>query len=190
MIRLLISDFDGTLVDTFEANFRAYSDAFASCGLLLEKALYREYFGLRFDRFMDAMDINDQNIRREIRRIKGERYPYYFDYLKVNTPLLKLLRCFKALGGQIAIASTAREKNLLNALSHIGAVSDFDLILAGENVSKGKPDPEIYLSVLEKLGVSASEAIVFEDSEVGMQAAQAAGIGCINVNVSCSIPKQ
>ena len=40
MIRLLISDFDGTLVDTFEANFRAYSDAFASCGLSLEKALF------------------------------------------------------------------------------------------------------------------------------------------------------
>ena len=48
----------------------------------LKKLFIAKYFGLRFDRFMDAMDINDQNIRREIRRIKGERYPYYFDYLK------------------------------------------------------------------------------------------------------------
>ncbi len=70
MIRLLISDFDGTLVDTFEANFRAYSDAFASCGLSLEKALYREIFRSAFWQIYGRHGYKRPKYPKEIRRIK------------------------------------------------------------------------------------------------------------------------
>ena len=113
---------------------------------------------------------------------KCDCYPEYFEHLRVNEPLLDFLRAFRRSGGLTAIASTAREQNLRNALRHIGAENHFNLILAGENVSKGKPDPEIYLTVLESLGVSPREAVVFEDSDVGFRAAEAAGIEYIKVN--------
>lgn len=180
-IKLLISDFDGTLVDTFEANFRAYAKAFEKVDLQLTREKYLDCFGFRFDKFMDKMWINDTEIRHQIKELKALYYPENFEFLKVNTPLLEFIRAFRNSGGKTAIASTAREKNLRNALRHINAENDFDLILAGENVTNGKPDPEIYQTVLEHFGIPASEALVFEDSEVGFQAAEAAGINYIAI---------
>lgn len=181
-LKLLISDFDGTLVDTFEANYRAYEEAFKRVGLPLSREAYRSCFGFRFERFMTAMEITDDTIAGRIKELKSLVYPDFFCYFRVNNVLLNFLRSFKASGGLTAIASTARKKNLLNALQYIDASKDFDLILAGEDVKKGKPSPEIYESVLMKLEISASEALVFEDSFVGFQAAEAAGINYIKVN--------
>lgn len=183
-VKLLITDFDGTLVDTFEANFLAYKKAFADCGAVLTEAQYRDCFGFRFDDFMEHMGISDDDAKLQIRKLKGEYYPLFFDKLKVNKPLLHLLQTFKLSGGLTAVASTARKKNLTNALNFIGAKDSFSLVLAGEDVSQGKPNPEIYNKVLEKLGVLPGEALIFEDSPVGIGAAEAAGINYILINKS------
>lgn len=180
-VKLLITDFDGTLVDTFEANYRAYREAFDQFDIALSREQYRNCFGLRFDNFMKVIGIYDPEIIQQIKELKGEYYLKYFDYLKVNTALIELFRAFHRSGGKTAIASTAREKNLRNALRHIGSDSDFDLILAGESVAKGKPDPEIYLSVLERMGCRPEEALIFEDSEVGFKAAEATGVKYIKI---------
>lgn len=180
-IKLLISDFDGTLVDTFEANFLAYRKAFSEVGLSLSREQYRNCFGYRFDKFMDACGVDAEDLRSKIRNLKGKFYPDYFDKFKVNKTLLLYIQTFHKSGGLIAIASTARRHNLLNALSNIGADNIFDLILSGESVSKGKPSPEIYQKVLEHFKKDSSEALVFEDSSVGFAAAEAAGINYIAI---------
>lgn len=184
MIKLLITDFDGTLVDTFEANFRAYQDAFRQCGLTLSAEDYRNCFGFRFDRFMDVMNIKDHDIRNKIRIRKANCYPRYFEYLKINTPLLEFIRAFRRSGHKTAIASTARRENLMNVLTYIHAVDAFDFILAGEEVREGKPSPEIYQKTLAYFNCHPSEALVFEDSEVGFQAAQNAGINYVTIKSS------
>lgn len=181
-IKLLITDFDGTLVDTFEANYRSYSLAFESVGLSISRSKYRECFGLRFDHFMDAMCIDNPSFRSIIREKKADFYPKNFSSLKLNRPLMDFITAFHRAGGKTAIASTARECNLLKALRYLDITEDFDLILAGEHVAKGKPDPEIYLSVLNLMGIAPLEALVFEDSEAGIQAAKAAGLSHIAIN--------
>ncbi len=181
-LRIMITDFDGTLVDTFEANFRAYEEAFARCGLSLSEAKYRECFGFRFDRFMEATGVDQQVVKDKIKEIKGEIYPNYFSELRVNKPLVAMLDGFKKSGGIVAVASTARKKNLINALEYIGAKDLFDLIVAGEDVVHGKPNPEIYLNVLSHFQLSPSEALVYEDSLIGMQSAEAAGISYVEIN--------
>jgi len=183
MIKAIVTDFDGTLVNTFQANFHAYREAFTQVGLTLDEEQYRECYGLRFDGFMDKMRITDTQVRQRIRAIKGECYPNHFGLLKVNQPLLDFIRMFRRGGGLTAVASTARGKNLANALSHIGAHADFDLILAGEDVKEGKPSPEIYLTAMSRLGVLPGETLVFEDSSVGLQAAMAAGAQYIKINL-------
>lgn len=180
-VKLIITDFDGTLVNTFQANFHAYCDAFGQVGLPLSETQYRSCYGLRFDNFMDTMGIADADIRKRIRMIKGECYPCYFGMLQVNQPLLDFIRMFRCCGGKTAVASTARGKNLKNALNYIGAVNDFDLILAGEDVKDGKPSPEIYNTVMSRMGISPNETLIFEDSSVGLQAAHAAGAHYIKI---------
>ena len=182
-IKLVITDFDGTLVGTFQANYHAYCEAFRQVDLTLTEEQYRKCYGLRFDAFMDAMGIDDADVRKRIRSIKGECYPNHFGLLKVNQPLLDFIRMFRQGGGKTAVASTARGKNLTNALNHIGATDDFDLILAGEDVKEGKPSPEIYNTVMQRMGVTPDQTLIFEDSPVGLQAAEAAGAHYIKITL-------
>ena len=180
-VKLLITDFDGTLVDTFEANFLAYQKAFAMFGLELTEQQYRDCFGFRFDDFMSHLGINDNNTKNGIRLAKGDFYPLFFDKLIVNDPLLTLLKTFKNSGGLTAVASTARKENLMNALNYIGATDVFSLILTGEDVKQGKPNPAIYNKVLETLNVLPAEALIFEDSSVGISAANAAHVDYVQI---------
>lgn len=180
-VKLLITDFDGTLVDTFEANFLAYQKAFAMFGLELTEQQYRDCFGFRFDDFMSHMGINDNDTKNGIRLAKGDFYPLFFDKLIVNDPLLTLLKTFKNSGGLTAVASTARKENLMNALNFIDAADAFSLILTGEDVKQGKPNPAIYNKVLEKLNVLPAEALIFEDSSVGISAANAAHVDYVQI---------
>ncbi len=184
MIKLLITDFDGTLVDTFEANFRAYERAFKEANVPFSRTDYERCFGFRFDRFMAEMNIQDSTVTTAIREAKSRYYPEYFDLIRVNQPLVDLLASFRCQDGcKTAVASTARRKNLMNVLSYHHLEGMFDLIVAGEDVEKGKPSPEIYLAVMSQLKVSPVETIIFEDSEVGVEAAQASGAQCIKIRL-------
>lgn len=176
MLKLLITDFDGTLVDTFEANLLAYQQAFAEVGLTLTTDEYSRCYGLRFDVFMQAMGVFDKETATKIKEAKAAVYPQHFDALRVNKVLAQLLLTFRKSGGKIAVASTAREKNLMVALKHIGMADCWDYIVAGEQVPVGKPDPFIYTHVLQHFDISANEAMAFEDSPVGMAAAERAGL--------------
>ena len=182
-VRLLITDFDGTLVNTFKANFFAYQEAFSAVGKAISQEEYQKCFGFRFDDFMQAMNIEEKDVCDEICRIKANVYPNYFKHLVVNIPLLGMLKAFRLSGGLTALASTARRENLMNALDFIGAKNVFSYILAGEDVFRGKPNSEIYEKVLSHFGIAPNEALVFEDSEVGIQAATNAGIQVIRINI-------
>lgn len=181
-IKAIISDFDGTLVDTFEANYLAYQQAFAEIGYELTRATYRECFGLRYDKLIERLGLEKDENTRKVRELKAKYYPQYFEHLKVNQVLVGFIRSFHNGGGKTAIASTARRENLMAALECIDAKELFDVILCGEMVEKGKPNPEIYLKALEQLQVKADEAICFEDTEIGIEAAKAAGLSVVKVD--------
>lgn len=175
MIKAIITDFDGTLVDTFQANCLAYQKAFAEVGITLTSERYRECFGYRFDRFMVAMDITDTMMAAHIKDAKKKYYPDFFSWFRPNTALIELIRSYHALGFKTAIASTARRENLLNAVDHLNIADIFDFIYAGVDVKQGKPSPEIYQKSMHALSVLPEETLIFEDSEVGVQAAKASG---------------
>ena len=181
MIKAIITDFDGTLVDTFEANLRAYQQAFNACGMTLTAERYRACFGLRFDAFMSCMSVSDDQTACKIKELKKEYYPQFFEHLVPNYPLIELIDSFHQLGGKTAIASTARKENLMNAVNFLGIAQYFDLILAGIDVKKGKPEPEIYIKSMVALGVTPEETLIFEDSDIGIEAAIASGARYIRV---------
>lgn len=183
MITTIISDFDGTLVDTFEANLRAYQKAFYSVGKQLTADQYRKCFGLRFDAFMSRMGIFEDNVANQIREAKAKFYPEYFKYLRPNTALIDLIDSFHKMGGKTAIASTARKENLMNVVNYLNISSSFDKILAGIDVKQGKPNPEIYIKAMNTLESTPSETLIFEDTEVGLKAAKASKAKYIKITI-------
>lgn len=185
MIKAVITDFDGTLVDTFEANYEAYLLAFKKyyyeLGYGLSRDQYQACFGLRFDAFMEYMKVFDPILRDKIKKEKARVYPLCFSSLKPNHTLISFIRCLKASGVKIAIASTAQRNNLINVLNYLNLADLFDLIIAGDAVKVGKPNPEIYLTTMSQLNVCPSETLIFEDSEVGLQSAEASGANYIKI---------
>ena len=180
-IKAIITDFDGTLVDTFEANYCAYKESFEKYGYELTEEQYKECFGLRFDGLCEKLNIKNEH-KQLIKDLKKEVYPKYFDKLKLNTYLMMIINAAKNMHIKICIASTASKENLYNALGHFNIEKYFDLIITGEDVKNGKPDPEVYNEALIKLNINSDEAIVFEDSIVGCLAAKNAGINYINIS--------
>ncbi len=175
MIKAIITDFDGTLVDTYQANLRAYQKAYQSVGKDITDEQYRKCFGFRFERLMAATGINDMKMMNAIRESKKQYYPHFFMFLRPNEALIELISGFRAMGGKTAIASTARRENLMNVVDYLGIENNFDLIYTGEDVKNGKPSPEVYLSAMEALGVLPKETLIFEDSPIGVEAARASG---------------
>ncbi len=181
-VQLIITDFDGTLVDTFEANFRAYEKAFAINGLVLSKEEYQTCFGLRFDAFLEKMGITDEYIKKNIRKDKASIYPEFFEWLQPNNTLISFIRSFRKSGCKTAVASTASRENLINIFQLLKLDDAFDLILAGEDVTHSKPHPEIYVKAMEMLKVPPEQTIIFEDTQIGFEAATAAGAKYIHIN--------
>ena len=173
-IKAIITDFDGTLVDTIIANCFAYSKAFEACGLELDSNLYKANYGLRFDDLCKKIGIEDNEIKKKIRSLKAN--------IRVNNELLKFISMCKGQGIKTCVASTASKKNLYGVLKYFNLDLYFDIIISGDDVSKGKPSPEVYIKALDLLDCEPEEALVFEDSEVGCEAAEAAGIQYIKIN--------
>lgn len=185
IVKAIITDLDGTLVDTFEANYEAYLLAFKryfhEIGYELSREQYQACFGLRFDDFMDYMQVDDTKLRDKIKKEKARVYPMCFKSLKPNKTLISFIRGAKASGVKTAIASTAQRNNLMNVLNYLNLTDIFDFILAGDSVKKGKPSPEIYLTTMAGMGVIPTETLIFEDSQVGLQAAEASGANYIKI---------
>lgn len=174
MIKYIITDFDGTLVDTHSANEVAYREAFSRAGYKFSDSKYAEAFGLRFDDMCDCLGVpNDASVRKQIKEAKKEIYPHCFDKLRLNGALCMIMSLLPP--ERKIIASTASKENLGNVMMHFG-LGCIDAV-TGEDVEHGKPAPDVYLKALEKLGnPNADEVIVFEDTDIGIQAAEAAGL--------------
>lgn len=181
MIKYFITDFDGTLVDTRHANIEAYTAAFRVHGYEFNKDVYKNAFGLKFDDMCDVLNVPPEH-RQQIKQAKADVYPRYFDLIKLNIPLYHFLISNPDI--KTAIASTASLTNLYNVLNYFGIADKFNIVITGDDVTNGKPNPEVYNTAKCKLRVTDdSEVLVFEDSEVGIQSAQAAGLyNIIKVN--------
>lgn len=181
-IELLITDLDGTLVSTLEANYLAYKRAFEEVGLSLSLDKYKECFGYRFDEFMAHQGVSDTQIKLEISNRKTMYYSDYFNRVQLNLPLLEFLKAFKLGGGKIAMATTAKRANVEQIIKYFSLEGLFDKIVTGEDVLNGKPSPEVYNFVLKELEIAPERSLVFEDSKIGAEAAAAAQISYVMVS--------
>ena len=173
-IHTVISDFDGTLVDTKQANVMAYKKAFEICDIPFDENMYKDkVFGLRFDDMCDKMNV-PLYMRERLHRIKTMTYPEFFDNIIVNKALYDKISRMHLSGIRTVLASTAAKKNIDSILEHFGIGYIFDEVIDGSMVKKGKPDAEVYIKALN--GVDPENVIVYEDSDVGVMAATAAGI--------------
>ena len=194
-IRLILLDFDGTLADTRRANTLAYLATLGEAGIHLSEEEYAaRYFGMRCNEFLSLVGIADPAERERLRLRKIELYPRYFDSVRLNRPLWEFCRQFQQGGGRVWVVSTGSYNNIHNVMRHtgIGGPDDpaelspegrVDGILTGADVVHGKPDPECFLEAMKREGCRPEETLVFEDSDIGVEAARRSGAGYIRVKL-------
>jgi len=180
-VQALLFDLDGTLVDTREANYLAYRNAFAESGHELTPEQFAATWGRDSRDFIpdllpgigpDGVDV--------IRAAKSRLYAEELHRTAANDALIAFLRLV-APTHRTALVSTAKSGNGQQILETHGLTPLFDVVVWGDQVARSKPDPEGYLRALELLGAEASASLAFEDSETGRQAALAAGLMVLEV---------
>lgn len=175
-LKLILLDFDGTLVDTRRANACAYIETLREAGITItEKEYLEKYYGVRCIEFMRMVGINDESEIRGLRQRKVELYPNYFNSVKLNTELWAWCGMMRKMGAKVWIVSTGHIDNIRNVMHHLNITSGIDGIISGDDVSQSKPSPEPFLEAMRREGCTADETIIFEDSTVGVEAARRTG---------------
>lgn len=190
----LIFDVDGTLADTEELHRQAFNEAFFACGVSWRwgPALYAELLKTTGGKERMASYLSQQRVSatergyllRLIPQLHATKTRLYKELVALGQlhprpGVRRLIMEARNCGLKLAIASTTSPENvesLLTASFRSDAVGWFDVIASGDVVPCKKPAPDIYNFALERLGVPAQRAIAFEDSEIGVRAAKAAGL--------------
>ena len=185
MIRALVFDFDGLILETEGPIFLSWQALYASYGFPLPFEVWATTIGSAEAEFNPA---------RELERLVGET----LDWERIEPerqrnelvliskqPLLpgveQTLQEARRMGLKLGLASSSSCKWVDGHLRERGLRPYFDVVRAADDVRLTKPDPELYLAVLTALGVSGAEAVALEDSPNGIRAAKAAGMICVAV---------
>jgi len=179
-IRGLIFDLDGVLVDTVPTHFAAWSRMFHEYGYEFGKREYRELVDgrLRLDGARAVMqDLDEDAIEEAATKKNG----YYLDAIdrgeyRIFDTAVSCVREFARQGYSLAAASSSA--NVRHILDQVGILEEFKIVVGGRDVVLGKPDPEIFLTAAQGLGLQPAECIVVEDAESGVKAAKAGGFYC------------
>lgn len=143
----------------------------------------RRYFGMRCPEFLREIGITNEEDIDRIRRRKIELYPTQFGTVKLNEPLWNFVQDFRAKGGKVWIVSTGQIENVTNVMRYLGIEGKVDGVLTSRDVVEPKPSPDAFLKAMQAEGVTPAETLIFEDSMVGLEAAEASGASYIKVEL-------
>ena len=187
-IEAVIFDLDGVIVSTDECHYRAWKKTADEEGIYFDRKINDRLRGVSR---MDSLEIVLERAERlytdeEKVELAERKNNYYKEYIKkltkddilngVNENLAEL----KAKGIKVAIVSSS--KNNPDILKYIGLDNYFDAVSDGNNITKSKPDPEVFLKAADMLGVPYEKCLVVEDADSGIEAGKRAGMYTLAVN--------
>jgi beta-phosphoglucomutase family hydrolase len=180
MLKGVLFDMDGVLVNNLEVHRAAFAEFFRRYGVERSFEELSRVFGKGNDDIMGELMPREVVERVGIRELGHEKEAIYREiYAPTITPqpgLLTFLDECEAEGLKCAVGSSGYRANVDFVLDKCNIERYFDYAVAGDEVTRCKPDPEIYLTAAAKLGLRADECVVFEDAEAGIEAAKRAGM--------------
>jgi len=184
-LRAVLWDLDGTLVDSENYHWLAWRDTMANEGVALTFEQFRETFGWRNDAILRRW-LGPNADPRRMERIGAAKEEQYRALVRRGglAPLpgaAEWVRRLRAAGWAQAVASSAPRLNIEVVLEAMGLAGLFETSVSAEDVERGKPDPQVFLTAAARLGAPPQRAIVVEDAAAGIEAARRAGMRSIAV---------
>ena len=191
----VIFDLDGVIVSTDECHYQAWKRLADEEGIYFDRKINLRLRGVSR---MDCLEIILERANRnysvvEKKTMAERKNNYYRDLIRQLTPehilpgVMRVLNGLKMNRIKIAIGSSSRNASLI--LEKIGLTGFFDAVVDGNDITKSKPDPEVFLIAAERLGVPPEKCLVVEDADAGVEAALAGGMTVLGVGAAADNEK-
>jgi HAD superfamily hydrolase (TIGR01509 family) len=185
VIRALVFDFDGLILETETPAYDTWAEIYKEHGQELPLDRWFDYIG-REGGFFDAADhlaalIGEGFDRDAARARRDARKTELIAALDVMVGVREYVADAKRLGLRLAVASSSSRKWVVGHLERLRLRAEWDAVLTRDDVARTKPAPDLYLAAVNALGVAPNEAVAFEDSMNGIAAAKEAGLLCVAV---------
>ena len=182
MIKAVIFDLDGVMVDSERVHIEAEKQTMLKYGVRISSEELRRYTGTTA-RFMFTELVEKYKLNTTFEKIFSEKEEILFKLMEKNVQptkgIIELLEKLKRENIKLAIASSSHKRLITYVLEKLNIVDLFDSIVSSEDVIYGKPNPEIFLRAANELNVNPVECSVIEDSKLGVEAAKSAGMKCV-----------
>ncbi len=173
----VIFDMDGVLIDSADAHWESWKRLGEENGLSITREQFASTFGRQSRDIIQGLF--GEKSSAATRELSERKELIYRDIIGANPPIVEgaaeLVRSLRAAGAALAIGSSGPRNNIDLVLRAIGVADDFAAIVSADDVTRGKPDPQVFELSARRLGLSPAQCIVIEDAPVGIQAAKAAG---------------
>jgi len=187
VIKALIFDLDGVIVDTAHYHFVAWQRLARELGIDFTEKDNERLKGVSRMRSLEIiLEIgNRQMSESEKERLATRKNAWFVEYIQNVKPdeifpgVKEMIQTCKAAGFRVALASSS--KNARTVLRNLKVEDLFEGFVDGNMITHSKPNPEIFLKAAAQLGVEPQHCVVFEDAEAGVEAALAAGMKCVGV---------
>ena len=178
----VIFDVDGVLVDSYDAHFRSWQKLYGELGVEYDEAAFAADFG-RTSRDILRRTLGDDLSDERIREIDRRKEALYRDIVRQNFPAMdgatELIEALAEGEFLLAVASSGPPENIALALENVDPNGRIRVAVTGGDVTRGKPDPQVFQIAAERLGVPPAACAVVEDAAHGVEAARCAGMKII-----------
>jgi beta-phosphoglucomutase len=179
---------DGVLADTSSMHFKSWKMLGEKLDFKFSKKLFNETFGQKSSAIIRKI-LNDPSINdQQIKKWGALKEQFYRDLIKENLePLpgvISLIQELNDLGFKLAVGSSGPKENVDLLLKTLNIKDFFHVIATAEDVNQGKPHPEVFLKISNKLRIEPKKCLVFEDAPVGIVAAKRADMKCIALSTT------
>lgn len=192
MVQAVLFDMDGVISDTQKMHDGAASDILRKHGVFLSpEEIYTRYAGIRSGEwFTELLRGKNLDISAVLKEKQDSVQKEAEESAAPIEGVVELINKLKDNGFRIAVASSSNRPFIDTILTKLNIADKFDTIASGDEVTYGKPNPEIFLLAARRLQVSPENCLVIEDSRSGMTAAKRAGMACVGLvpNVRAAYP--
>jgi beta-phosphoglucomutase family hydrolase len=178
----LIFDCDGTLADTMPLHFVAWQDVLTDYGLQFDEDMFYSFAGQPTVSIVSKL-LRQQNLDGDAVKIASEKEQAFVENLtsvKPIEPVVAVARHYRK-SKPMGVGSGSNREVVFQILEHIGLSEFFDAVVGAEDTTLHKPEPDVFIEVARRIGVEPSACEVFEDADLGVEAAKRAGMAVFDV---------
>jgi HAD superfamily hydrolase (TIGR01509 family) len=180
--RAYLFDCDGTIVDSMPLHYIAWKNALSEWNCRFEEELFYSWGGRPVTEIIAALN-EMYGLNMPVDGVAKRKESLYFELENELKAIPEVIEHIEAKHGHIlfAVVSGSRRNSVAHSLTALGLMDKFDVLVCAEDYERGKPSPDCFLTAAARLGVEPKDCLVFEDTEMGIEAATAAGMASVRV---------